>query len=403
MSHFKRMFVVVLCLLSMHESRAELSLAEAERLAIQSSPNLSHHRTNVSAAAERVVYAPRLPDPQLIFGAVNVPTDSFRLGDDDTTMIAVGVRQQFLQGRTGELRRQQAEKGLAKEEALLELERRNALRQVRQTWLDLYYLNQSLNVLRDSRQLYQDQLSAAEGRYRAAADTQLGVLRARQARARLSEREQETRALIARAQAQLARWIGDVAFAPLPKALPELPPFTKEFDAIRHPDQLAVQADVESARIEENLTRQEYRPGVMLDLTYGVRQQRADMVTAMMVVDLPIFTGKRQDRRVAEKEAAALSASYAAEDKRREIESMYKTMQAEYSTLSERVKIYAEQILPDTQRETRAVASTFARDRAELIDTRLKEIETSLELVRLRVELAKRHADLLYLLGDEST
>ena len=56
---------------------AALTLAEAERLALAHAPWLAHHRTNVSAAAERVVYEGRLPDPQLILGVVNVPTDTY--------------------------------------------------------------------------------------------------------------------------------------------------------------------------------------------------------------------------------------------------------------------------------------------------------------------------------------
>jgi len=55
-----------------------LTLTQAETLAQTHAPWLAHHRTNADAAAERAVYASRLPDPQLVLGALNVPTDSWK-------------------------------------------------------------------------------------------------------------------------------------------------------------------------------------------------------------------------------------------------------------------------------------------------------------------------------------
>ena len=88
----------------------ELTLAEAERLALEHAPWLQHHRTNADAAAERAVYQRRLPDPQLTLGFLNVPTDSFSLSEEDMTMTMVGIRQAFPPGRTLKLKGQVAEK-----------------------------------------------------------------------------------------------------------------------------------------------------------------------------------------------------------------------------------------------------------------------------------------------------
>ena len=285
---------------------AALTLAEAERLALEQAPTLARARANVSASAERTVYEGRLPDPQLTTGFVNVPTDSYNLRQDDMTMTMVGVRQSFPPGDTLNLKSRRAERELTREEARLEAERRNLLRQVRQTWLEIYYLNHSLRLLGETRRLQQKQLEAAEGRYRAAADMQQALSRARQALARVNEREPMLKAQSARARAQLGRWIGDAAALPLPATLPALPVPAPDFDAVRHPELLAAEAMHNAARLEVDMARQEYKPGWMLDLQYGFRRpmpdgtERPDMVTAMVTFDLPIFRSKRQDRRLAE-------------------------------------------------------------------------------------------------------
>lgn len=401
---------IVLSLATAHASAAAnavLTLAEAERLAIERAPGLLRARANVDAAAERAVYEGRLPDPQLTLGAINVPTDTYKLNREDMTMTMVGVRQAFPPGDMLGARTRRAEQELTREQARLETERRNLLRQVRQTWLELYYATQSLRVLETLRPLARRDLEAAEGRYRAAQDMQRAVFQARQALARIDEREPMLRAQAERSRAQLGRWIGAAARAPLPAALPPLSALPDRFDPARHPEWLAAQAEFGAMRAEVDMARQDYKPGVMLDLQYGSRRpmpdgiERPDMVTAMVTFDLPLFRAKRQDRRLAERQAKEAAARYETEDKRRELESMYAAMLAEHEAIEARVRVFEERLLPNIRREAESTLAGFAREQAELRDARMRQIDAELELVRLRADLAKTHAELLYLTGEQ--
>jgi hypothetical protein len=87
-------------------AQAILTLAEAERLALEQAPALARSQAEVSASRERTVYAGELPDPQLTLGALNVPTDSYRLDQEDMTMLMLGVRQALPPGDTRRLRTQ---------------------------------------------------------------------------------------------------------------------------------------------------------------------------------------------------------------------------------------------------------------------------------------------------------
>jgi len=385
---------------------AELTLPETERLAVEHAPWLQHHRTNADAAAERVVYEGRLPDPQLTLGVVNVPTDSYRLDREDMTMTVVGLRQSFPPGSTLKLKGQRAEKELTREQAQVEMERRRLLKQVRQTWLELYFQQQSLRVLEESRRLAKKQLESTEARYRAAQETQQSVLKSRQALARLNEREPAIRAQAIRLQAQLARWIGDAANAPLSSELPALPVVAETFDPSRHPEWLTAQSGLEGARLEVEMARQDYKPGVMLDVSYGFRRaapngmERPDMLSAMVTLDLPFFREKRQDRKLAEKQTMEAGARYEVDDKRRELEAMDRSLRAELDALTAREKIYAEELLPATRRETQITVSGFARDQSSYREALMNSLDTDLEYLRLRVERAKTQAELLYLTGE---
>lgn len=383
-----------------------LTLSAAERIALETAPWLHHHRRSAAAAAERAVYESRLPDPQLTLGAVNVPVDSFSLREEDMTMAMVGVRQSFPPGETLKLRRQRAETELTREHQRVDLERRNLLRQVRQTWVELQFQQQSLAVLEELRRLARRQLEAAEARYRAAQAPQQAVFQARQALARVSEREPMRRAQAVRLQAQLARWIGEAAWRPLPDEPPALSAVAETFDPAQHPEWLAARYGLEQARLEVELARQEYKPAWMLDLSYGFRRpmpngmERSDMLSAMVTLDLPVFRARRQDRRLAEKQALEAGAHYEIEDKRLELEAMYRAMRADYDALVERERIFAQELLPATRGESQVTVAGFARDQTEYREARMKALDTELEFLRLRADRLKAQADLLYLAGE---
>jgi len=403
MYRYSVVLIVLLLVPAAGVSAAELTLANAERLALEHAPWFAHHRSNVDAAAERVVSENSLPDPQLTVGAVNVPTDSFRLDQEDMTMVVVGVRQAFPPGDTLALKQRRAEWDLDRERAKLDMERRNVLRQVRSTWLEVYYQERSLALIREVRTVLQAQVQGAENRYRAAQETQQSLLRSRQSLARLDEREQGVRAQVIRSRGQLARWIGiEASQWPLPDTLPGFPVQPLTFDVMRHPGWLTAHANLEAARTDVDLVRQQYKPGLMAEVSYGARQDgRSDMMTALVTVDLPIFRDKRQDRRLAERQALEIGARYEEEDKKRELEALYAAALAEHEALAARVRIYAEQLLPDIRREARLTTAGFARDQSELREARMKELDAEIELTRLRVDLVRSHVELLYLKGED--
>jgi outer membrane protein TolC len=407
LSPWAGIFLVVLSGTPIAAAAQEITLTEAERLALEQAPTLARARANTSASAERTVYEGRLPDPQFTTGFVNVPTNSYNLRQDDMTMTTVGIRQSFPPGETLALKSRRAEKELTREEAKVEIERRNLLKQVRQTWLELYFQQESLRLLQESRRLQSKQLEAAEGRYRAAADMQQTAIRARQALARVNEREPMLKAQIARTRSQLGRWIGEAAALPLPAAMPTLPVPAPDFDPTRHPEWLASQAMFDVARLEVDMARQDYKPAWMLDLSYGFRRsmpdgtERPDMVTAMVTLDLPVFRSKRQDRRLAERQALEHGARFETEDKRRELDAMYQSLRAEREALAARAKIFQEQLLPAIRREAQVTIAGFARDQTEYREAQMKALEAEQEYARVRVDQAKTEAELLYLTGEQ--
>jgi len=295
---------------------------------------------------------------------------------------------------------------VSREEARLEIEHRILLKTIRQLWLELYMQEQSVRVIEESRALQARTLASAEGRYRAAQEPQRAVMRSRQDLARLDDRLLMLKAQISSLRAQLGRWLGEASNDPLPPESPVLPALATTFDATQHPMWLAAQTGLEIAQTEVEITHQEYRPGMMFDVSYGVRQTapsgtpRPNMVTVLVTFDLPIFRNKRQDRRLAEKQSLETAARFETDDMRRDLESMYRAEHAGYEALQARVRGFEEHLLPSARNEAKVTTAGAARDVNEVREARMRELDAEIDLIRLRMDLAKSHTELLYLMGE---
>ena len=86
--------VLLLVLLSAYALgvRAELSLADAERLALEADPAVIASQSRALALQEQAIADGQLPDPKLTVGVWNVPLDDFSM--KKRRLIAVSQRHQ---------------------------------------------------------------------------------------------------------------------------------------------------------------------------------------------------------------------------------------------------------------------------------------------------------------------
>ena len=88
---------------------AALTLEEAESLAVARDAGVAGIEERSAALSEAAVADQQLPDPELRFGAVNLPVDSFSLDDQNMTQILVGLRQRIPRGITSGTRQTASE------------------------------------------------------------------------------------------------------------------------------------------------------------------------------------------------------------------------------------------------------------------------------------------------------
>jgi outer membrane protein TolC len=412
-AHSARLLALILFVAAHSAGAAGLTLADAERVAIERDSVLRQLEAEAFSMRERAIAEGQLMDPKLRFGAVNVPVDSFSLDDEDMTMLEVGVSQEFPGGRTRELARQRMQESAAAAEAVAADRRLIVRREVRRAWTELGYVARARELLDTQTDWVEQMRAAARARYASGEGTQLDLLRAGLDIAMLREQQLDLERDAAMRRAQLGRWIGDdVAASAGPFTLParsELEPLAVlEPRVLRHPAQVDFERRIDAAQAGVDLARQRYKPGWMLDMSYGLRsgtmngESRPDMLSAMVSVDLPLFRANRQDREVAAARADARGLHEMHDDHQREMQAMLAEAWAIAARTAELERFYERELVPLAEQSVEAALLAFRANRVmvdEVIDARRVALETWLKHLRLVADRAQAQYDIDYLVG----
>jgi len=388
-----------------------LSLTEAVNLSLTAGdPSVSRFRETAEAEAERAVAVAQLPDPQLQLRAANVPTDTFRFNQEPMTQLQVGVRQAIPRGNTLRLQGNRQETLSAVAEARAGLAEAERALETRNAWLELYYLRGAQDVISESRQAVRDLIEVATSIYASGRSTSQDVLRADLELSSLEERQVQLAGEEALYRADLERLIGAAAARPLTNELPDvlepLPIGTLRDQLIEHPTIDVLDAQVQVGDIDVDLAEQAYSPAWAIEAMYGERSEgRSDFASIGIVMDVPLFPGRRQDRRLEaarhDREAARLARSAHLLDLERDLSRTHAAWQRDLG----RADLYRREIVPQSRATSHSVLDAYRNDVSdfpELVRARLAELEAELTLLRLEVDTRKAAARLIYLTGDDN-
>jgi outer membrane protein TolC len=392
-----------------------LTLAEAERIAVERDAVLRQLGADAQAMRERAIAESQLMDPKLRVGAVNVPVDSFSMTAEDMTMVEVGVSQEFPAGGTRRLTRQKMEQSAAAAEAMASDRRRTVTREVRRTWAELAYVAAARELLVTQGSWVEQMRSSARARYASGEGKQLEVLQAGLDAAMLREQQLDLDRDEAMRRAQLGRWIGDEeAKTAGPFALParaDLPPLgVLDEHLMQHPAQADYELRIDAAKTAVELAERSKRPGWMLDVSYGLRSgedpfgmNRSDMVSAMVTMDLPVFRSNRQDRAVNAALAEERGLQEMHDDHRREMHAMLEEAWATAHKTGDLEKFYEAELLPLAEQSVQAALLAWRSNRAmidEVVAARRVALETRMKHLRLSADRAQAQFDIDYLAGE---
>lgn len=393
---------------------AELTLDTAEELALKADPAVVGARARGLALQEQAVADGQLPDPKLGIGVYNLPLDDFSLNREPTTQFRTGLHQAFPPGDTLRYQRKRTEWLGEAELAQAELTQREIRRDVRKTFLELYYQQEAAAVIEQSRDLFQPLVEITRAHFATGRVSQQDVLQAQLELSRLDERGTRIAGEIAEQRAELARWLGDAAWQPVQRAfpaLPALPPLAEIKATLQHHPAIKIaSARVQAKQQLVKVAREQYKPGWDVGLEYRKRfadepdgSDLPDMMAATLTVDMPLFAGNRQDKRLVSSQHNAEAARQMREHRLLELHRVLETQYARWKRIGAQQTLYDKQLIAEASANSTAALHAYQSGVAEfdtLMRARLTELDVRLQELRLRVERAKAQIELLFLAAD---
>lgn len=397
------------------QTGSELSLAEAEAIALKADPMLNLIDANAQALDEAAIADGQLPDPKMSFSLFNFPTDTFSRTQEPITQLRFGLQQAIPRGDTLELKskRTSIKAGLMRaKNADEELKLRS---NVRKFWFETWYWVQAERTLNKDMSLFRQLVDITESQYAAGKQNQQDVIRAELEYGLLEDRLTHIKQQQEAARAELSQWLGTESLRTLPDELPALPalPSIAEIQAslTRHPALRVFSSKIDMNRKSVAIAREAYKPAWTLGLNYGIRDgdnpdgsKRADFLAASIGLDLPLFTDKRQDRRLASAQKLASAAQLELDDKYAAMKSMLERDHVTWTRLAQRLKRYEQSLINQAVENSEASLLAYQNDTtdfATLMRAKITELNTNLKALRIHTDYAKAHARLLYLAGEQ--
>ena len=414
-SHRRLACLAVLCVafasVNSHAQQA-LTLDQALRGAQDRSRQLAAQNSAASASREMAIAVGRLPDPTLKAGINNLPIngpDRFSLTRDFMTMRSIGVAQEItrsdkLKARSARFDREAEAAEAARAVALADLRRDTA-----KTWLDRYYQERMLDVLRTQRAEAGLQIEAADSAYRGGRGAQANVFAARSAVALIDDRIRQTERQVATAKTKLARWVGADATQTLGMPPPvdsvHLDTAALETRLAHHPQIALMMKQEEMARADADIAQSNKRSDWSVELMYSQRGPAySNMVSVNISIPLQFDQKNRQDRDLAAKLAVVEQMRAQREEATREHVAETLGWLQEWQSDRDRLAHYDSELIVLAAERTRAAMAAYrggGGGLAAVLDARRMEIDTRMDRLRVEMDAAALWAQLEYLIPPE--
>ena len=405
---------------SLAQSRTVLTLKDAERIALTDEPGIISQQWQVKSLSEQAVADGQLVDPKLQVALANMPTDTFDFDQENMTQFKVGILQQFPAGDTLDIKQQKTLKQSELIATKISERKINILKEVRLTWLEIYYWEQAYKTIRQNKRFFSQLVEIVQSMFSVGRNNQQDLIRAQLELSRLDDRLTKITQKINTQRSKLARWIGSQnSYNALSKDLPDIstPDLSNLNDEnltqlfMTHPKIQEIDKQMEVSRKDIELAKESYKPAWGLNVSYGYRdnkptgpnRSRADFLSAGVTIDLPVFTANRQDKKLLSKEHKYQSLK----DKRNEIlRQMVSGLQQEMAKeeqLQKRHQLYYKILLPQAKRQTRASLLAYQSDRGDFADVMrayIDDLNANLDERRIAVDHLQTRARILYYVSD---
>ena len=361
-----------------------LTLAEAKQMALKESPRLAASEAQARSLAELPPQAGALPDPRLSLGAMNLPVDSFSTNRENMTQMQVGLSQDIpFPGKLG-LREQAAQHEAEAATYNAEETGLKLVRNVRTGWWNLFYLDRALDIIRRNQVLLRQFVHIAETKYKVGKGLQQDVLLAQVELSKLLDVEISLRGSRKGQQARLNALLNRPTQTPIflpPKVSESMPEMAGEAELqaqalASRPLLSGSDQQIRAAQAQVGLAEKDYYPDFRLGAAYGFRSgtnpinqtSRPDFASLQLSLNLPIFSGSKQDHALAQRQAELLRSEYSRQDATDMVQAEVSEALADYNKSRQRASLFKTGIIPQASQTVSSMLAGYQVGKVDFLN-----------------------------------
>ncbi len=407
-------------------SISETTLSQLIETALSNDGARRQYYAEAQAMRETGKASATLMDPKLRFGVTGLPTDSFAFDEDPMTNISVGLMQQFNRGDTSDLNDRKAmlqAGGMETKVAARELEVANAITKI---WLELGYQQVANKVLLENRVLMKELENFINTNYSIGKSESQDLINAQLQVTKLDEKIQANQQMQQRLSTQLSEWLGSdwLINSEQLKASNQL-----NWDGLQdienannnrnyysqlnqNPAIRMIDASIDVRRTQVDIARESYAPQFGVEVMYAYRQSNnmrgepaSDLVSAYITMDIPLFTGNRQDKNLAAAQYQVGAAQSQKDTLLSQMNAKVNTLLVDKNNLAQRIERFESTLLPQADSRVKATERGYQNNTAQFNDVILAsrdELALQLEYQRLITDLNLVNNNLSVLLNSYS-
>lgn len=364
-----------------------------------------------------------LMDPKIKLGIGGLPVNTFKFDQDPMTNISVGLMQQFERGSTLSLMETKANQqadGMGYQINARELEVANSMTQL---WLELGYQQAAEEIIKENKSLLSELSNLIQSNYAIGKNEVQDLLNAQLQISKLEDNLQANEQTQQRIVAQFSTWLGVSWLSEQPslKATNHLnweeltkrlktSPGSEHYNLLnQNPMVKMAQAAIAANETQVDIAGEAYKPQFGIEVMYAYRQANGmngqpapDLLSAYLTLDIPLFTGKKQDKTYA---ASQYQVGAAKSQKSLLLTQMNATVNAlivDKTNLEERIERYQLTLIEQAKARTKAVERGYENNTVQfndVISATRDELTLKLERQRLVTDLNIVKSNLASLLG----
>lgn len=387
---FSKRTLLIVCVCFMFPLKAEtvLTIESATTTALSDNPNLAKINARLQAMEAIIPQRGSLPDPEISFNALNLPVDSFDIGQENMTQMQFGFTQKIPFPSKLALREQ-----VATDERKVVLENLNEARfqlvsDVKQQWWLIFYFDRVLNIIDSTQTLLRQFVEIARTKYEVGEGLQQDVLLAQLELSKLLDQKlkwqgqrQKTVAALNTLLNQAANQqitLPNTVVAEFKKLLPEnaLYQQAQQFRAALAANQQQIQ--VAKSRLE--LAEEDLYPDFKIGAFYGGRddtlagERRDDFFSMKLSVTVPIFAESKQNKMIQQRKAEVMQAHYALQDQWNQVRKQISIAYSDYQRATQQQILFETGIIPQARQTVASMLSGYQVNKVDFLNLVRSEI-----------------------------